>query len=328
MSWIKDNQFAATLGGVTLVGAAALIFAGIQGSGRYAAAKEAYDETTAQVADAEGLPLYPTKANEQGKKKAVGDYREAVGGLQNSFGKFRPENLPNIPPQEFTNRLQKSKADVVKAFEDKKALVPGAFFLGFEGYTGTLARESATGILDYQLGAATELLTALGKSGPAQLLNVHRPRLPEEDGGAWKAGPDDIARPLSFEITFKGSEKSARDFFSAIAKSDKYYYVIRTLRVSNEKKTPPLGTDAKFDPAPGAEAPSAPEAPPAGGGFALPGDPAPTETAAAPEEAAPAPAPVVDTGRILSQVLGSEDIYVFIRLDVMQFLPAKQLPQP
>src|SRR5690606_30033476 len=100
MSWIKDNQFAATLGGITLVGAAALIFVGLQGSGRYAAAKASYDESTASVIDAESLPLYPTKANEQGKKKAVGEYREAVNALQEGFGKFRPEATPTIPPQE------------------------------------------------------------------------------------------------------------------------------------------------------------------------------------------------------------------------------------
>lgn len=327
MSWIKDNQFAATLGGITLVGVAGLIFAGLQGSGRYAEAKASYEEATTVVNESEQLPLYPTTANEQGKKKAVSEYRDAVNGLQNAFGKFRPEATPNIAPQELTNRIQSAKADVVKAFEAKKALLPGVFFLGAENYAGTLPRESATGILDYQLGAAKEMLIALGDAGPSQLLNIHRPRLVEEDGGVYKAGPDDVARPLSFEVTFKGSEQSARDFFSSLAKSGKYYYVVRSLRVSNEKRTPPVGTDAKFEAAPAPQ-----EAAPAPANeFALPALPGEAAPATPAPEAAPAPAPApapVDTGRILSQVLGSEEIYVFARIDVMQFLAVKPLPQP
>lgn len=340
MSWIKDNQFAATLGGITLVGAAALVFAGLQGSGRYNEAKASYDEATGLVIESEGLPLYPTEENARGKKKAVTDYREAVGNLQNAFGKFRPEATPNIAPQEFTNRLQSARNDVVKAFEGSKATVPGNFFLGFEGYaSGTLARQDATGILDYQLGAAREALEALGKAGVSSLINVHRPRLAEEDGGTWKGSapdgkpaPADAARPLSFEVVFKGSEQSARNFFTSLAKSEKYYYVVRSVRLSNERKTAPVRTDAKFEAAPVSE-PAPEDAAPQDQGFALPGDPAPAPAAdgapaPAPEEAAaPAPAPL-DTGRVLSQVLGAEDVYVFVRFDVMQFLPAKPLPQP
>jgi len=45
----------------------------------------------------------------------------------------------------------------------------------------------------------------------------------------------------------------------------------------------------------------------------------------APVAAAPAAAPV-DTSRILSQVLGNEELQVFIRLDLLLFLAPKELP--
>jgi hypothetical protein len=32
------------------------------------------------------------------------------------------------------------------------------------------------------------------------------------------------------------------------------------------------------------------------------------------------------SGRILNQILGDEEIQVFLRIDVLQFLPAKELP--
>ncbi|MBX3741733.1 MAG: Amuc_1100 family pilus-like protein [Akkermansiaceae bacterium] len=330
MSWIKDNKFAATLGGITLVGAAGLIVAGLQFSGKYAEAQASYEEQTSITNDAENLALYPTTANEQGKRKAVADYKAAAEALQTSFGKFRPEKLDNIPPQEFTNRLQAANAEVLAAFQASKTDVPGVFFLGFEGYTGSLAKGAATGILDFELGAMKELMLSLAKPGIAQLINVRREKLVEEDGGVFKEESGQVARPLSVEVTFKGSEAAARDFFSSIAGSDKHYYVVRSVRISNERKGPPLATDAKFDdPVPTTDAA------PADGGFALPPDPAeaapaaddaapaPAAESAAPEAAAAAPAPV-DTGRILQQVLGTEDIYVFVRIDIMQFLPAKK----
>lgn len=327
MSWIKDNKFAATLGGITLVGAAGLIVAGLQFSGKYADTQTAYEEQTTITNDAENLPLYPTTANEQGKRKAVADYKAASEALQASFGKFRPEKLENIPPQEFTNRLTAANDEVKAAFAAANADVPGVFFLGFEGYTGSLAREAATGILNYELGAIKELMLSLGKAGISQLSNVRREKLVEEDGGTFKEVPGQVARPLTVEVTFKGSEKSARDFFTSIANSENYYYVVRSVRVSNEKKTPPLATDARFD-AP-LDVPQDTSSTP-DGGFALPPEPdaeGADATAPAPEaapEPEPAPAPV-DTGRILQQVLGSEDVYIFVRIDIMQFLPVKSL---
>jgi len=60
-------------------------------------------------------------------------------------------------------------------------------------------------------------------------------------------------------------------------------------------------------------------------------EPAPAAAPAAAPAPAPAPAPkpapaAGDSGRILSQVLGNEEVQVFLRLDVMLFLPAKKLP--
>jgi hypothetical protein len=338
MSWIKDNQFIVTLGGITLVGAAALIFFGLQGLSRYEAAAASYQDSTTQAGTSESLPLYPSSSNKDGKSKALGEYRDSVTTLQNAFTKFRPAAVQNIAPQEFTNQLKGATAEVQAAFQASKATLPESFFSGFENYTGALAKENATGILGYELGAAKELLLSLAKSSPAQLTNFYRTRLPEEEGGAWKPADTDIARPLSFEVTFKGSEKSARAFLSSLAKSENYFYVVRTVAIANEKKTPPLASDAQFEPAPTPDT-STSSAAPASGGFVFPSDnaapaagaAAATPAAAAPAAAAATPAPAApapDSGRILSQVLGNEDIQVFVRVDVLQFLPVKALPQP
>lgn len=329
MSWIKENKFIAALGGGTLLGVIALYFVGAQGSSRYDLAKEKFDAAAGEVAAFEGRPLYPTTANRDGKTKALDEYRKSVDSIQALFGPFRPEALTNITPQEFTNNLLAANTETRKAFEDAGTVVPEAYFLGFESYKTSLAPQNNTGLLGYQLGAVKNLMLALAKAAPSELKNLHRPALPEEGGQAYTPAAKDVARSFPLEITFKGPEKSAREFLSAITKPENQFAVIRSLRITNEKKDPPRAEDAKFDQA-------APAAAPAGGaaggeafsgGFVLPGE----EPAAAPEApaqpaAAAEPEAKPATGRILAPVLGSEEVNVFVRLDVLQFLPVKKLP--
>jgi len=139
-----------------------------------------------------------------------------------------------------------------------------------------------------------------------------------------------VARGLPLEITFKGPEKAVRAFLSSIAKPDGYYIVIRSLRITNEKKGPPRTADAKFDKPAGAKPGAAKD--PFGEFFTPDAEPTPapapgaTPAPGAAPAPAPAPAPPIADNRILSQVLGDEQLQVFIRLDLMQFLPAKKLP--
>jgi hypothetical protein len=336
MSWIKDNQFAVVLGGVTLVGTVALFFVGSKAGGRYETELANYQTSAGEVSKFERMPLYPNPDNRNGKKKALTDYIAAVDGLQKSFAKFRPEPLKNVPPQQITDTLIAATEEVRTAFGDKTVLPP-LFFLGFEGYKDTLAREDATGILNYQIGATRELFLALAAAAPAELNNVHRVPLPEEQGKPYQPKPGSVARALPIELAFTGSEASLRTFLTSLQQSKNHYFVIRTMRIGNEKKTPPLHTDAKFE-EPKVDGPETAASDPFGGGFVLPGDdeePAP-EGDAVTEGDAPAPEPepepaappaANDSSRILAPVLGTEKVQVFLRIDVMQFLPAKKLPQ-
>jgi len=312
MSWIKDNKFVATLSGVTLVGAALLIAVGVKGCQTTRQAKIEFDAATDAAMGFEKLPLYPKEENFNGKQKALSQYIKQADELQAAFEKYRPQPTEKISPQDFADRLKAAEAEVRKAFGDSKATLPAGFFLGFENYTGALARESATGILDYQLGAVKGILLSLAAAGPAELINLHRPKLAEEEGQEFKSDGM-VARPLSLEITFRGSEKATREFLTELGKNTEKFVVIRSLRITNQKVTAPLSSDGKFE----TEIES--EAAPAGT-FVI-GEPAATA------DAAPA-APAADSSQILAQVLGKEDIQVFLRLDILQFLPAKALPKP
>lgn len=320
MSWIKDNKFLVALLGGTFLGAVLLFMLGANAASRHDKAKEEFDAAASEATTFEKLSLYPRQENRDGKNKALDEYRKAVAALQTSFAPFRPEKIENVSPQDFTNQLKSVNDEVTNAFQESGCKVPEGFFCGFENYKTTLARGNATGMLEYQLGGIKNLMLALAKSGATGLNNLHRPLLPEEDGNAWQPQPKEAARPLPLEITFTGPEKSVREFLSTISKSDRQYFVIRSLRVANNKKDPPRAADAKFDKPAAAKPASANDI--FGGAFVLPGDGQATDAAAAPK---PAP-PAADSSRILAQVLGNEELQVFLRVDLLQFLPAKTLP--
>jgi hypothetical protein len=333
MSWIKDNKFLVALGGGTLVAAVLLFVLGSKGKSRYDLAKEEFDAAAAEAAAFERLPLYPRAENRDGKRKALDDYRQAAEQLQAAFEPFRAKEITNVSPQDFTATLIATNEEIVNAFKDAGTRVPDAFFSGFENYKTSLARSESTGVLNFQLASIKKLMLALASAGPSELKNFHRPALPEEEGRKFEPAPGSVARSMPVEITFMGTEKSVREFLSAVVNPDDQFVVIRSLRISNAKKEPPRAADAKFETA--AAAPAAAAGDVFGGafdgGFVLPGDDA--EGDAETEEGTPAPAPApkpkpaaVDSGRILSQVLGNEEVQVFLRLDVMQFLPAKKLP--
>jgi hypothetical protein len=321
MSWIKDNKFMVGLGGGSLLSAALLIFFGLQGSKRYDEALERFTAAADEASSFEKLALYPKPENRDGKTKAIADYRQSLDSLQKSFEPFRPKELKNITPQEFTNNLLAANAEMRKAFEDVGTTIPEPFFGGFEGYKTSLAPGKITGILDYQLASIKSLMLTLAKAKPTALKNFYRPALPEEENQNFTPSGAAAARSFPLEITFSGPEASLRDFLTSVVAADDKYVVVRVMRVTNDKKDPPKAADAKFD-KPAAEKTEA-DAAPFGGGFVLPGD-EPAANAAA-EPAAPA-APAVDSSRILAQVLGNEQVNVFIRLDILQFLPSKKLP--
>jgi len=310
MSWIKENPFVATLGGITLVGAAGLLLVGNHFGSKYQQSLDEYTTDAQLVAEGEKLALYPKQENLDAKKKALRDYRDSLSKLQIAFDKYRVVAPKPVTSQEFTDNLREADAKVRAAFANNTKL-PDAFFLGFETYKGTVARDNATGVLNYQLGAVSELFQALAKAAPSEVKNVHRPKSIEEDGGKFD-DPAAVSRALPIEVTFRGTEKSVRQFLSDLASSGTHFYVIRTIRVTNDKLTGPLPSDVRFEeaPAPGASSEQST-------GIVLPGEAA----------AQPAQVAATDSSRKLIQLLGDEQLNVFLRIDILQFLPAKELPK-
>lgn len=333
MNWIKSNPFVSGLAGITILLCGILYFLASKWGTQYEEAKAGFDDAYLGVTTAESIPLYPTADLRDGKSKALSEHREALGDMAKLFDAYRPEKTENITPQAFTDRLKAANEQVSKAFGE--TVLPENFFLGFESYRTQLAKTDATGPLLYQMDGVKAALLGLAEARPSALLKVLRVAVPEETGGNFQPAPNDVARFFSCEVTFKGSEQSARDFLNSLGATDSHYFIIRTLRIQNERETPPQVSDAKFETSVAEEAAVAPanpfgdaffeepavaEEPPAPAGDAAPG-------AAEPEVPAP-PAAELDTSRILAQVLGNEELIVFVRFDIAMFLPSKELPKP
>lgn len=326
----KEKSFYTILGAVTAVCAGGLSFWAVSAGSRYAATKEQFDTVVAEIQKMESLPLYPTPENQAAKSKALVEYKGATEVLVNRLKAYRPKDLVNTQPQTFTDALKKAAKEVKDAYataglsiDEEKGALPKSFYLGFETYTSGLAQQSATGLLTYQLAAIAELHEMLAAAKPVALNNFYRLPLEEEKGEVYVKKTDEIARALPIEISFACQEATLRQFLTSLVNSKKYYFVVRTLRVTNEKTVGPKAQDAEFT-KPESAAPAGGDGfgLPGGDAFVLPGDNNATAAAAAPA----APVATKSSEQILKQVLGSEKIHVFMRIDQLLFDDSVKVP--
>lgn len=332
MNWIKNNPFVAGLAAITLIICGLLYFFGTKGAARFDTAKSEFDAAYQAVSVSERIPLYPTASNRDAKKKALDDYRETITELRGLYDKYRLGEAEEITTQAFTGRLKAANSEVTKALTSAGCEVPDGFFMGFENYRDTLAQSGATGMLDYQLNGIKHALLNLAEARPSSLISVYREKIPEETGAKPEIGPDEVTRKFGFEVVFKGSEGSARNFISSLGDIEPYYYIIRCIQIKNERDTPPTVSDAKFEKA---KPKPVQDLNPFGAAFfgAEEETEEPAELADAPaeeseDEAELEAAEPVDSTRILAQVLGAEEVIVFVRFDLTMFLPVKELPKP
>jgi hypothetical protein len=359
--WIKENKFEA---GLLFLAILALIGAYIVGGGqgrKYDEHKEYYEIEANKKKGFESKSPYPANENEAEYGEVMEEYRGVIEALQAKFLEFRPAAFASIAPSEFTDKLNTKREALATRYSSDGIEYPDEKWqLGFEKYTATPPRDEATAYLSYQLDALDWLFGALADAKPSALVNVYRKELPVEAGepmdGKKDTGRRGPARPsdsaeqkpfyvLPLELTFRATEPSVRAFLAQVASNNKHFFVIRTMRVQNEKRDkPPKKDDVNFEakadpgafipsfdiipdePAPEGETPAPDGEPPAPeGGTPPPADPTgeeplfPTD----PVEESPEPVPGGGGGgdedgeRVLGQILGSEEVFVFLNLELL-----------
>ncbi len=324
MSWIQQNKFITSLAAATIVLCGALLYLGSKGSSRYQDLLDDFRQAESRVSTFERLELYPNQANLDGKTKALADFEESIASLKSRFEQFRLPAAERISPQDFSVRLGETNEEVTSRLRDANVNLPDGFYSGFEGYTAGLAQSGATPVLGRQLTLVDSIFSDLAAARPAELINFRRIRQPEETGDEYQPDEGDITRPHSFELTFRGSEASARRFLTNITNTDDHFTAIRTVRIRNERGEAPTSSDTRFE-TQDAVAP-AQDGPFDGGFFGafddfLDEDEDGGGEPAFDDEPTPAPPPVQSGGnRMLAQVVGGEHVEVFIRFDIKEFL--------
>lgn len=322
MNWIKNNRFLAGLICITGFLCAVLFYFSTKWSNTHAENKVAFDESFMDVASSEGIPLYPKSQNRDGKSKALASHKAEIETLSNLFEPFRVAEFKSIQPQAFTDQLKQATAQVSHDFSKNKAVLPEDFFLGFETYKNQLAQSSATGALLYQLNGMKHVFDALSQAKVSELVRIYREPIPEENSQSFQAAPDAVARFFPFELTIRASEASLRQFVSSLGSFDSRYFIIRSIAVKNHNTSPPKISDAKFE----ASAP-VPSSDASDNDFntEISFDELESEDE---QEGSTAPVAAADSSKILAQVLGDEELDVFLRIDLALLLPAKQLAKP
>jgi hypothetical protein len=313
----QEKKFIVILAAASLLGAGGLYVVASNGADRYTAAKEQFDAQTMDINQMQNLPLFPTPQNKEEKAKAIAAFKADAEALSAKLSAKRPKSLDNSNPQAFTNLLVKTTQEAKKKYaaeglniDGDDADLPKGFYLGFENYVSTPAQGTATGILSYQLGAISEVHSLLAAAKPTKLLNFYREPLLEEKGESYTPSAAVPYRTLPFEISFLAPESTLRDLINGLQQSPQYFFVVRSMRITNEKQSAPKASDVNFDANQDASSTDS-EPAAATGTFVLP-----DEAEAAP--AAPEPA-ATDSSRILKQVLGSEQVQVFLRIDLVLF---------
>lgn len=355
--WIKENKFEAGLLFFSIIALLGAYFVGSAQGRKYSDTKENYDAALSQKKNHESKRPYPTDENEEDYEEVVEQYRGVVENLQAKFLGFRPESFEQIAPAQFTEKLNAKREALASRYTGEGIAFPDEKWqLGFEKYTVSPPPNEATAFLSYQLDALDWLFGALADARPTALVNVYREELPVENGEPMDGGGDERGRPgrgrgdetekkpfhlLPVELTFKAREPAARAFLEKVASNSEHFFVIRSVRVQNEKRDKaPQKDDVDFEAAPagGAFDPTFPLIPPPGEepegdtpapeGDTPPADPSdPTEDIPLfpVEPPADTPAPVPGGGdegegdRILGQILGAEEIFVFLDLELLLF---------
>jgi hypothetical protein len=335
MNWIKQNKFEAMLLLVVVVIAIGIFMFGNSQGAAYEEDLGRFEDANSQIAVYENAAPFPNPAHVDDRRVQVTAFQGDVEGLQESLLAFRPAEFRKISPAEFTTRLN-ATSEKLKALYGDKIEFPDAWQAGFEAYTSSPPKDQATDFLSYELAAMEWIFTTLAKAEPSALLNVYRPKLPIETGASMepeaprtskgKRSRSKVAsKPyykLPLELTFRAKESTLREFLSTLAGSEEHFVVVRSMRVSNTNPNAPSESDAEFDDGGGDAAEEGEGAFDAFSGFEFPEE----DEGEDGDEEAVEEEEVAEGQRNLGQVLGAEELNVFLNLEIHLFRDDVELP--
>ncbi|MFT6179691.1 MAG: hypothetical protein ACI8UZ_001627 [Akkermansiaceae bacterium] len=339
MTWFKENKFLAGLISITALVGALLIFLGLKSGTSLEAVQGEIAAKQSGLEKMKNLDPYPTIKSAKEKEANLVAVLAEANEARKMLLAFRPETMANVPGKAFSENLTATVSKVKELFPGEDDL-PKGFNLGFKAYSSVPPKEGSTGVLTYQLGALEYLFEELHAAGVTNVRNLHRVKLPAENGDDWpdaagaKRGGGSanrgrgrsnrnsnsrnsrgrgnkpvgevlppVAHRLPFELVFKSPEGPARLFLASLANSDKYFFETRFARVTNPSPTPTAGKSASV---------AKPKSP--FGDFVVEGEEPAADAAASSEQ-------------ILNKVSGGDELVIYLRADLLLFIAEQKFPE-
>ena len=253
----KQNPFLIGFGATLLVGVGALSFLIFQSSSELSALNEDYAQHEAELQRLQGLPLYPEEAN-------LAKLREQKQAVVESASAFQAQLLPmsfpleSIAPEQFQDKLRVTVNEITEKAKANGVKLPEKFYLGFDQYQSLPPKPEAASALDRQLKAVALAVGALLENKVDAIAAINRTPLPEEGDDAKATSAKTATKPAAnapaasasgktapalfskypFEIQFTAEQNRFRRAINQIAKNQEQFFVLRPLKLINERSKP------------------------------------------------------------------------------------------
>lgn len=273
----KKNKFLTGYFTVLGIGAAGLGYLTWSAWSNKNESAEKYAGTRSKLESLYKAKVFPSAENVEAKKKQVAAYVEKVRELDNAVMVYQPKLDNELNVQGFQARLQQYR-DAAVAAAGSQVTLPSGFDMGMGAYLSGFPNAKAVPELSFWLEGINFLVNGLIEKGVYSIDSVKRPEMPFEKGepaaepapdpkkkaapkrrapkrGAKAAEEEQEKAPALDEsgvikrypvaITFTASNRAVNDVLTLLAntspdKNSPYFFVIRNIRVENEKKDGPL----------------------------------------------------------------------------------------
>ena len=251
MTWFRENRFLGSFLIVFGLGTIAAVWFLLAAKSDSDDAANRFTQDATELGRLQRLAPFPSAENVRKMKGFADDYTAAFGSLKEEL-KSRIFPVAPLAPNEFQARLRQAMLNISDKARANRVRLPDNFFLGFDEFGSALPDTAAAPLLGQELAQVGWLVGAM-IDARVETVSMFR-RKPAEERSASLASPapapaqrkpgtggDDsklIDRRL-IETTFISSPGAARRVLNQIASANQQFYVIRLLRIRNEKEKGP-----------------------------------------------------------------------------------------
>jgi hypothetical protein len=316
MNWIRENKFLSGFIAVMIIGAGALLYLLYSAYGAYSDITDQYNAAANDLHKYQTQVPYPDETNLAKYRSERDDLVDATHNLAASLSQMV---LPveNLTPSAFQDRLRETVSAVIAKAGQAGVKLPDHFAMDFDQYQTQPPVAAAAGPLGRQLTALQIVMNILIDEHVDSILSLVRTRLPQETGAAAShagggfghrgpegasSGSGDLVEKIPFEIRFVANQPAFQKVINDLAASSKQFFITRTLVVDNTNPKPvSKGEDAATPAAPASPAEA----------FAPPGSPDTSGTTS-----------------YLKFIVGTEELSVAMRVDMVAFNPPEKSSRP